>query len=178
MVDADGGTVRDLTRNRVYDEYWVQWSPAGGRLLVFTEPGDWSAPAKSRLYLLSLSDDALTELPIDEWQTSLPFWSPDGSKIAYVTGSDTINIWSDDGLQWIQLGGEVSSFATWSPDGRYLLAPPVDKAHHGYVVNVSDDFGTITPFDLDYDNMKSGNAPPIWGGITPPAAATESVASS
>ncbi|HET9659659.1 MAG TPA: hypothetical protein VFP05_04980 [Thermomicrobiales bacterium] len=169
VVPAAGGDVRNLTKNRIFDEWWVQWSPAGDRMLIFTAPGDWAAPAMSRLYLLALDSDELTEVPIDEWQTSLPLWSPDGTKIAYVTSGDTVNIWSDDGLQWIQLGAEVSSFASWSPDGRYVLAPPVDDAHPGYVVDVTDRFGTITPFELDFDSMRSSNGLPIWGSLTPPS---------
>ena len=168
VVPAAGGPVRNVTNNRINEEWWVQWSPAGNRLLIFTAPGDWAAPALSRLYILGLDTDELTEVPIDEWQTSLPFWSPDGTKIAYVTGGDTVNIWSDSGLQWVQLGGEVSSFATWSPDGRYLLVPPVDDSHPGYVVDVTERFGTITPFELDFDSMSGSNGLPVWGSITPP----------
>jgi Tol biopolymer transport system component len=168
VVPSAGGSVRNLTQNRIRDEWWVQWSPAGNRMLIFTAPGDWASPALSELYLLGLDTDELTEIPIGEWQTSLPFWSPDGARIAYVTGGDTVNIWSDTGLQWVQLGGEVSSFATWSPDGRYLLTPPVDNSHPGYVVDVADRFGTITPFELDYDSMSGSNGLPVWGSITPP----------
>jgi Tol biopolymer transport system component len=169
VVPAAGGTVRNLTNNRIFDEWWVQWSPAGDRMLIFTAPGDWAAPAMSRLYLLALDSDELTEVPIDEWQTSLPLWSPDGTKIAYITGGDTVNVWSDTGLQWVQLGSEVASFATWSPDGRYLLAPPVDDEHPGYVIDVTDRFGVITPYQLDFDSMRSSNGLPIWGSLTPPS---------
>jgi Tol biopolymer transport system component len=163
--------VRNLTEGRILDESWIQWSPDGDRMLVFTAPGDWASPAKSKLYLLSSADGELSEIVIDEWQTSLPFWSPDGSQIAYVTGGDTINIWSDEGLQWLQLGSEVSSFVSWSPDGRYLIVPPVDDSHAAFIVSVAEGFGTITTFELDFDNMRSGNGPPIWGGITPLSAA-------
>lgn len=98
----------------------------------------------------------------------MPLWSPDGTKIAYVTGGDTVNIWSDAGLEWVQLGGEVASFATWSPDGRALLAPPIDDSHPGYVVDVGDQFGTVTPFQLDFDSMRSANGLPVWGSLTAP----------
>lgn len=173
-VPVAGGPVRDLTEGRVFEESWVQWSPAGGRLLIFTAPGDWASPAKSRLYLLDLTTEELDEIAIDEWQTSLPFWSPDGTQIAYVTGGDTINIWSDQGLQWVQLGSEAASFCAWSPDGRYIVVPPVDSSHAAFVVNVTDDFGTIDPFELDFDAMRSGNGPPVWGGVTPLAPRADS----
>jgi Tol biopolymer transport system component len=171
VVPANGGAVRDLTRSRVSDESWVQWSPAGGRLLIFTAPGDWSMPAMSRLFLLDLTSEALSEIVIDEWQTSLPFWSPDGSRIAYVTGGDTVNVWSDQGLQWIQLGTDVSSFLSWSPDGDYLLVPAANDSMPSFVVDAFDRFGALRPFELDYDDSRSGNGPPVWGGFTPPVGA-------
>lgn len=166
IVSASGGPVRDVTRKRIFEESWVQWSPTGERLLIFTAPGDWSMPAKSRLFLLELVDENLTEVVIDEWQTSLPFWSPDGARIAYVTGGDTVNIWSDDGLQWVQLGSDVSSFVTWSPDGRYLLVPSVQDAMPSFVVDATGRVGEIAEFELDYDNLRNGNGPPLWSGIT------------
>jgi Tol biopolymer transport system component len=168
-VPANGGPVTDLTQNRIFEESWVQWSPSGERLLIFTAPGDWATPAKSRLFLFELASDAIVEIEIDEWQTSLPFWSPDGSRIAYVTGGDTINIWSDRGLQWVQLGSDVSSFVSWAPDGQSLLVPSVDRANPSFVVNAAREFGRLTPFELDYDGLGTGNGPPLWGGITPPA---------
>ncbi len=168
VVPANGGPVRDLTRSRVFDESWVQWSPAGGRLLVFTAPGDWSMPAMSRLFLLDMTSEALSEIVIDEWQTSLPFWSPDGARIAYVTGGDTINIWSDQGLQWVQLGTDVSSFVSWSPDGNYLLVPSADDSMPSFVVDAVEGVGTLRPFELAYGDLQSGNGLPVWGGITQP----------
>ncbi len=171
-VPANGGPVRNLTQSRILDESWVQWSPSGKRLLILTAPGDWSMPAKSRLYLLEVPSDALSEIVIDEWQTSLPFWSPDGARIAFVTGGDTVNIWSDQGLQWVQLGSDVSSFVSWSPDGRSLLVPSIDSSQPSFVVDVEERVGALTTFELEFDDLRSGSGPPLWGGITPPTDST------
>lgn len=167
VVPASGGVARNLTNQRIVHESWVQWSPAGGRILIFTAPGDWAAPAKSRMYLLDLVTNELVEIAVDEWQVSLPFWSPDGSRIAYITGGDTVTFWSDAGREWIRLDDDVGSFVTWSPDGRYVIVPPVDDAHPAYVVTVDGTFGTIAAFDLDLDDMRSAKGPPVWGGLTP-----------
>lgn len=169
VVSSAGGPVRNLTEGRVYDESWVQWSPAGGRMAIFTAPGDWSAPAKSRLFLFDLTTDELSEIPIDEWQTSLPFWSPDGSKLAYVTGGNTVNIWSDDGLQWLQLGRDVVSFCSWSPDGRFLVVPPVAASSDAFLIDTSEHFGSVRTFRLDFDGIRGIDGLLVWGGITPPA---------
>jgi Tol biopolymer transport system component len=165
IVPANGGPVRDVTQNRIFEDWWVQWSPDGERLLILSSPGDWSAPAKSNLYLLDLASDEIEKIPVDEWQLSLPFWSPDGMKIAYVTGGDTINIWSNLGLRIVPLGSDVLSFVTWSPDGRDMLVPSIARSTPSYVVDVD---GNVTPIELGYDSMSGANGPPIWGGITSP----------
>ncbi len=166
VVPAIGGPVRDLTQNRIFDESWVQWSPRGDRLLIFTAPGDWASPAKSRLFLLGLDSDELEEVDIDEWLTSLPFWSPDGERIAWVSGGDTVNIWSDAGFQWVQLGSDVSSYLTWSPDGRYVLVPSVDASYPSFVIDAVERVGNATSFDLGYDSKRGVYGPPVWGAMT------------
>jgi Tol biopolymer transport system component len=167
VVPANGGPVEDLTRNRIIEESWVQWSPSGGQLLIVTAPGDWLTPAKSRLFVLDLKRDELSEIEVDEWQMSLPFWSPDGSRIAYITGGDTVNLWTEANLQQVELSSPASSFVAWSPDGRHLLVPGADDTLPSFVIAVGENLGNVTLFELEYDDLHSKNGPPNWGGITP-----------
>lgn len=56
---------------------------------------------------------------------SMPSWSPDGSKIAYVSSENTINAMNADGSNIQQLTQVQSSFdlesPVWSPDGEHIL---------------------------------------------------------
>jgi Tol biopolymer transport system component len=165
VVSANGGAVRDVTRNRIFEESWVQWSPSGSRLLILTAPGDWLTPAMSRLYLIDLERDELEEIVVEEWQMSLPFWSPEGTRIAYITGGDTANIWSDSDVEQVRLSSDVSSFVSWSPDGRHLFVPAANETLPSFVISTDD--GNVTPFELDYNGLHNRNGPPNWGGITP-----------
>ncbi|MDQ2920361.1 MAG: S9 family peptidase [Acidobacteriota bacterium] len=77
--------------------------------------------AVNQIYVVSIAGGELKQLTSGDKSSSSPRWSPDGKKIAYVTGSQ-IWVMDDDGDDKKQVttistgaGGPV-----WSPDGNWI----------------------------------------------------------
>lgn len=166
IVDKSTGVLTNVTNERVIDEGWVLWSPAGDRLLIFTTPGDWTNPRTSQLLLLDVQSGKLTEIENDIPEISLPAWSPDGTRLAYVTGGDTIRIWSDRGEEWIRVEDELAPYLSWSPDGEFILAPAMTKATPSYLLPVGERFGERRAVSLNFADFRGSDGPPVWAPRT------------
>jgi tricorn protease len=110
-------------------------SPKGERA-VFEARGDiFSAPIeKGPVRNLTNSSSA---------HDKLPAWSPDGSKIAFIsdkTGEEEIYVSAQDGskpAEQLTSGGKAMRYAPlWSPDGKYIAFS--DKDGKVYVLTVAD----------------------------------------
>lgn len=113
-------TIEDLLKvRRVSDP---QLSP-DGKTVAFTI-GDVNFDgnrAVNQIYVVSIAGGEVKQLTSGEKSASAPRWSPDGKKIAYVTGSQ---IWrmDRDGSDKEQVT-KISTGAggpVWSPDGNWL----------------------------------------------------------
>ena len=110
-------------------------SPKGERA-VFEARGDiFSAPIeKGPVRNLTNSSNA---------HDKLPAWSPDGSKIAFIsdkTGEEELYVIAQDGAkpaEQLTSGGKAMRYApAWSPDGKYIAFS--DKDGKVYVLTVAD----------------------------------------
>ena len=136
VIDAAGGTARNVTRTSTLFENSIGWAPDASRIAFAATglgPDDYFA-----VYVVG-ADGALAPVLVAAEtgrQVRYPAWSPDSSRVAFLArfGTDL-----DDGL-WIRLVGQTTgvriadilntpSGATWSPDGARLAV--MHNVNHG-----------------------------------------------
>ena len=101
---------------------------------MLTNPGDWSDPEMMHLYHARCMGSGEPLKVATEWQISLPSWSPDGSRFAFVSGGNSIRIWTDGIEEWIDVKGQLASHVTWSPDGSRLFVPTSSPPNPSWLV--------------------------------------------
>jgi Tol biopolymer transport system component len=125
VMNADGSEQRRLTTSAASD-YSPSWGP-DGRIAFVRTAGTGTLTA---LYVINADGTSLRRLTeaAANWSESRPVWSPDGSKIAFVSGRDfpvdNTEIYerrvdgTDEGR--ITRSPHRDDWPTWSPDGRKL----------------------------------------------------------
>jgi Tol biopolymer transport system component len=88
FIETPGvGDARNLTNSEEIDEYQPSWSPDGRQIVyVGVEVGGQNSGHRQELYILNVATGErlpITETPND--YESLPRWSPDGERIAYLS---------------------------------------------------------------------------------------------
>ncbi|NCP87561.1 MAG: hypothetical protein CO094_01420 [Anaerolineae bacterium CG_4_9_14_3_um_filter_57_17] len=108
-----------LTSAENASDYSPIWSPDGQKIFFVRKQN-----GNSDIWVMSASGaqpTALTNTPGDE---SIVGLSPDGAKIAYLSGEDInragLTVMNADGSDKRQLSDTHQSFASWSPDSRQI----------------------------------------------------------
>lgn len=169
-LNMKGGEAVQLTdiKQGVSD---YEWSPKGDRLLLMIK--DYKEKSKrpepfvidrlqfkrdyigyldrrrTHIYTFTLGDTAAVQLTFGDFDDSKAVWSPDGTKIAFVSnrtaepdGNSNSDIWivnvsnpSEDLVKVTKNPGSDSS-PSWSPDGKYIVHTSVfDTAAIWYATN-------------------------------------------
>ena len=130
LMNADGSGIVRATF--LGDDWGASWSPDGKRIAFNSSP----TPAPSDIYVIDVHADGSpiagppVRLTDDPDSDNAPNWSPDGSRIAFVSdrggeleiwsmaadGTDLRNLTRTPGAaETLMLGGQA-----WGPDGRIL----------------------------------------------------------
>jgi dipeptidyl aminopeptidase/acylaminoacyl peptidase len=141
LVDADGGSPRQVTFGAYDDGGPISWAPDGRSLLFDANRHEnWTHdPLNSEVYSLDLQSGAVTALTDREGPDDGAVFSPDGSKIAYVGFDDKVLGYQNTQLYVMDRDGSHSRSLTagfdrsvaaprWAGDGKSIL---VEFTDHG-----------------------------------------------
>lgn len=163
LMPADGGEAAQLTTLPSGAREFV-WSPDSSRLAVVADVGadqtastideprarnvrriryrhdaiGWRGDAHFHLFLVDVQSGEATQVTDGDWDDMAPAWSPDGNRIAFISGRSgsrdaaaTNEVYvleidlTDDALPEPELwshGLTDAAAVAWSPDGNRLLA--------------------------------------------------------
>jgi Tol biopolymer transport system component len=170
LYNLASGALSNVTGNALQNERQVTWSPVDDRLLIYTDPGDWSSDDVGQLVIWDLATSETTIVPTAVRSPEPAIWSPDGTRLAWVEGTDVVKFWSAAGVEWVRLSTDVGPALTWAPDGHAIFAPATSQSGPSYVIAVDGQFGTRASLKLGFDLNNGSTGLPIWAPRSPMAA--------
>ncbi len=145
VIDADGTNPRRVATTTT-NQIDCSWSRDGAYLLIVSKPSAAGAVSTQEVYRVPAAGGALTRLTTDTLEDYDPYYSPDGSRIAWLTqtnpdlyapglGAWNIRVMNADGsnVGFITNDLNINSKPEWSPDGstiyfhRFVYGPPSPK---------------------------------------------------
>jgi dipeptidyl aminopeptidase/acylaminoacyl peptidase len=164
LLNRQGGEARRLTERKggVSD---LQWSPDSTKLVLVGDDPDpdekgeddktpkkpividrygfksdsdgYRTRLRSHLYVLTVATGAIETLTSGDWDDQLPAWSPDGTRIAFVSGRGSDADRTNDTNVFVmeaRAGAEPKALTTWTgPDDQARPAWSPDGASIAYL---------------------------------------------
>jgi len=160
IMDADGGNKHRLGLGRT-----PNWSPNGKKLTYEGGPGP--TEAESQIWTVDTSGVNQKQLTFFAVSNRNPVWSPDGSKIVFVSFTRESSIWLIDssGNDLHKLTESSFNPCDWSPDGKQIVYTSAPEGHwiydtlpDGHIVfdrfSYKAGSGRLWTIDIDGSNKK------------------------
>jgi tetratricopeptide (TPR) repeat protein len=160
----------NITNDQLPDANRVAWSPSGTELAIYASDRSrpWYEQANSGISLFDLSTNSLTHIETPYSSPGLPYWSPDGTALAFSEGYHTVRIhWLDGTDRVVYVNQLLSSIVTWSLTSDALLAIPDDPSQPTALITLTPNHTANLPTDLklSYDLSSPWLGPPQWSPI-------------
>lgn len=180
-ADEENEEGKTLPKVRVIDRLWYRLDGVG---FIYER--------RNHLFLIDVAGGEAQQLTAGDWDDTDPAWSPDGSRIAYVSSraedrwrfpcpdiyTQVITNGNPGDLQCLTNGSLVCSTPSWSPDGTTIAFIGGLKLHAGghldlYSIPASKERGSATCLSQDFEgtfqdwtNSDIGDEhltpPPVW----------------
>ena len=134
-VDSSGHDLRQLTSNTASEQYGGVISPDGTKIAFWSDRGDGGSnlagrqSGNSEIYVMDADGKNQTRLtnntPVAD---NLPFWSPDGEKIGFLSNRDPrgIYVMDADGQNPTLLASGVFGTPKWAANGKIVYTGVVE----------------------------------------------------
>ena len=180
-ADEENEDGKTIPKVRVIDRLWYRLDGVG---FIYER--------RNHLFLIDVAGGEAQQLTAGDWDDTDPAWSPDGSRIAYVSGraedrwrfpcpdiyTQVITNGNPGDLQCLTNSSLVCSTPSWSPDGTTIAFIGGLKLHAGghldlYSIPASIERGSATCLSQDFEgtfqdwtNSDIGDEhltpPPVW----------------
>ena len=155
-MNADGSRVTRLTNRPNTGSYYPTWSPDGRRIAFQNTTFRFPASGVDAVDIYAMDADGSNPVRLtnDPGSDLAPSWSPDGSRIAFLSvrdGDEEIYVINADGSNPRRLTNSPGSdqFPAWSPDGTRIAfssdrdGSPSLEGRDIYVMNAADGLGLV-----------------------------------
>jgi hypothetical protein len=120
LVNDSGEVLRTFEIGLPFGPIWMTWSPNGAYLVFGSNLSGLNEFESSELYTLDIRTSDLRQLTSNQSGDMFPAWSPDSSKIAFVSernGRRNPFVMNADGSNQLQLSEEDTQAVFWTPNG-------------------------------------------------------------